>query len=80
MGISLKRDPHDGFEKPAFLCELLSDYLTRFYLLTGMGTTILSTLRSYNIPELYNSPEVYDAYDIRKLYTTGETQRLYYQK
>ena len=40
----------------------------------------LTTLKSYNIPELYPYPETYNAHDIRKIYFHKEAEQIEYTK
>lgn len=40
----------------------------------------LTTLKSYNIPELYDTPEIYDAHDISRMYRKMECEKLQYVK
>lgn len=39
-----------------------------------------STLKSYNIPELYSTPENYDAHDVSRIYRKMECEKLQYVK
>jgi hypothetical protein len=39
----------------------------------------ITTLKSYNIPEMYDSPEVYDAHKVRELYFKHETETMNYK-
>lgn len=40
----------------------------------------LTTLKSYNIPELYDTPEPYGAWDVRKFYVGTETEQMSYKR
>jgi hypothetical protein len=37
-----------------------------------------TTLKSYNLPELYSVPEVYDARDVAAFYNTVEPEQIKY--
>ncbi|MDR0541010.1 MAG: hypothetical protein LBH19_02230 [Dysgonamonadaceae bacterium] len=67
------------YGRPCFACVNEDGTTTKAFVLPQKDPEYYhTTLKSFNIPELYNCPEQYDAHDIQRIYFKEATEQLNY--